>query len=140
MSAADVAESVLVAGATAFLAWTGVRAGLHDGVVAGLILVGVILLALQWRVCQRHRSQPARCLRAAADGSLWLHTVGQPACRATVGRGTRLLGPSVFLDLHVACPGSPQRIQRWISPFDAPEHVLRQWCVVLPRSGRVACT
>ena len=46
--------------------------------------------------------QPARRLVACADGSLWLHTEGSAPCRMAIGIGTRLVGPSVFLDLGVA--------------------------------------
>src|SRR5512133_2628536 len=83
VTAADLAAALLVAGATVFVAWTGARAGLHDGFVLGLLVMGSMVLALQARACQRQRRLPARSLHAAADGGLWLHTVGQPACRAT---------------------------------------------------------
>jgi hypothetical protein len=57
-----------------------------------------------------------------------------------VERGTRLLGPSVFLDLRVDWAQAPGRLQCWITPFDAPGRVMRQWSVVLPLFGRAACT
>jgi hypothetical protein len=131
---------VLTAAAAACLAWTGARAGFSDGLLAATLVAGGAGVAAQMACWCRRRRQPARRLHAAPDGTLWLQTAGQPDRRVTLGRATRLLGPSVYLDLHAVSPEPAWRSRRWISPFDAPEYVLRQWSVVLPRSGRVACT
>ncbi len=60
--------------------------------------------------------QPARRLVARADGSLWLHAAGQAPCRMAVGVGTRLLGPSVFLDLLAASNPAGRPLRTWLTP------------------------
>ena len=123
-----------------FVGWACARAGAGPWLVAAVVLAGGLdgmRRLLAWR---RARGMPRRRLDVRGDGTLWLSTPGAPACRVLVGRGTRLLGPSVFLDLHAASPGSGSRYRYWLLPFDAPEPVLRQWSVVLPRCWRVAST
>ncbi len=68
----------------------------------------------------RSRRQPARRLVACADGSLWLHRAGQAPCRTTIGVGTRLLGPSVFLDLLADSNPAGDRFRTWLTPLDVP--------------------
>jgi hypothetical protein len=138
VTAADKACGLLVMLAAAFVAWTGLRAEAGVSLVALAVVVGVLALVSVLRGWHRARRVAARTLEAHADGSIWLHQAGQGPVAVTVGPGTRLLGPSVFLDLRVANAQSPGRVQCWISFLDAPRHVLRRWSVVLPRCGRVA--
>jgi hypothetical protein len=56
----------------------------------------------------------------------------------TVSVGTRLLGPSVFLDLLAASNPAGEPLRTWLTPLDVPTQAIRRWGVVLPRSGRVA--
>jgi hypothetical protein len=137
VTAADLAAGALVALATGFLGWAGVRSGGSLTVAMLLVLAGGSLLAIQiasWRRCLR---PPARRLLASVDGSLWLHTTGQAPRRASVGLGTRLLGPSVFLDLVVVSNPAGERLRTWLTPLDVPPQALRRWSVILPRAGRV---
>lgn len=140
VTAAGGAGGVLALLASAFLAWTGLRGGIAGGVAGTVVLAGTAYVACllgQWR---RACSAPARQLEARPDGSIWLLEAGAAPVAMAIGRGTRLLGPSVFLDLRVADPRSTARLRCWITPLDAPGHVVRQWSVVLPRGGRVART
>jgi hypothetical protein len=132
---------VLVAVATAFVVWCCLRSGVHAGFTAAAALAGGLVFASLLNGWRRARRSPARYLEARPDGSIWLRETGvAEAYAVTVERGTRLLGPSVFLDLQVAYAQAPGRLQCWITPFDAPGQVMRQWSVVLPLCGRVACT
>ena len=139
VTAADMAAGALVALATAFLAWAVVRSdGWSKTAVLLLVLAGgtmVAVLAWSWR---RSRRQPARRLVACADGSLWLHTAGHTPCRMAIGVGTRLIGPSVFLDLLVDSNPAGERFRTWLTPFDVPSPAIRRWSVVMPRCGRAA--
>lgn len=141
VTAAAKAGGMLVVLATAFVAWCCVRAEVHFGFLAATVVAGGLVLAVQLRDWQRARRSPARRLEARPDGSVWLRETGTAeAFAVTVERGTRLLGPSVFLDLRVAYAKAPGRLQCWITPLDAPAQVMRQWSVVLPLCGRAACT
>jgi hypothetical protein len=134
------AGGLLVMIATVFLAWTAVRAGAGAWVPGAVVLAGAGICACLRREWRRARGLPACRLEAWPDGSIWLRQAGAAPAAVTNGRGTRLLGPSVFLDLRVAGCGRTGRLQCWLTPFDAPQHVIRQWSVALPRGGRVART
>ncbi len=110
MTAADLAVGAMAALATAFLAWAVVRAGGSVTTSLLLLLAGGSLVAALARSWMRARGKPARRLVACADGSLWLLRAGQVPCRATVGVGTRLIGPSVFLDLLVDSTPAGERL------------------------------
>jgi hypothetical protein len=138
VTAADLAAGALVALATAFLAWAVARSGASMTAVLLLVLAGGTMVAAQARSWTRSWRQPGRRLVACADGCLWLHTAGQVPCRATVGVGARLLGPSVFLDLVVDSNRAGERFRTWLTPFDVPAPAIRRWSVVLPRCGRAA--
>ena len=137
MTAADLAAGVIVALATAFLAWAVARSG--GSMTASLLplLAGSSIVATQVRSWVRARRQPGRRLVACADGTLWLQTAGQAPSRATLSVGTRLLGPSVFLDLSAESNPAGKRFRAWLTPLDVPLQAIRRWSVVLPRSGRV---
>jgi hypothetical protein len=138
VTAAERVVGALVALATGLLAWAGIRSG--AGVTASLLVVlaGISMLALQARAWMRSTRRPARTLVARADGSLWLFTAGQAPCRMTIGVGTRLLGPSVFLDLLADSNPAGKPVRAWLTPLDTPTQEIRRWSVVLPRSGRMA--
>jgi hypothetical protein len=129
---------MLVVLATAFVAWSCHRADLHPGLPLAVLSLGGLVLARLFGEWRRARRLPVRRLEAQPDGSIWLHQAGGGPCVVTVERGTRLLGPSAFLDLRVACTQAPRRLQCWITPFDAPGHVMRQWSVLLPLGRRAA--
>lgn len=136
VTAADLAAAAIVALATAFLALAVVRSGGSITAATLLLLAGGSIVATQARSWVRSSRRPARRLVACADGSLWLHAAGQAPCRATVGAGTRLIGPSVFLDLLAASNPAGKRYRAWLTPMDVPTQAIRRWSVVLPRSGR----
>jgi hypothetical protein len=138
--AADRIAGLLVLLAGLFVAWACARAGAAAWLVAVLVLACGLDCARRLLAWRRSRGSLAHRLDFLGDGTLWLSAPGQPACRVLVGRGTRLLGPSVFLDLHAASPVLAGRYRYWLLPFDAPEQVLRLWSVVLPRCWRVAGT
>jgi hypothetical protein len=140
VTAADRIAGLLVLLAGLFVAWACARAGAGAWLVAAVVLAGGLECARQLLAWRRAGRAPRRRLDFVGDGTLWLSTPGAPPGRVLVGRGTRLLGPSVFLDLHAASPGSGGRYRYWLLPFDVPEPVLRRWSVVLPRCWRVAST
>jgi hypothetical protein len=132
---------MLVVLATAFTAWCCIRAEVHPGFTAAAVFAGALVVASLLSGWRRARRSPVRRLEARPDGSIWLREDGAAEpCAVSVERGTRLLGPSVFLDLRVAYAQAPGRLRCWITPLDAPGRVMRQWSVVLPLCGRVACT
>jgi hypothetical protein len=132
---------VLVTLAAGALAWRSVRL-LGGSPVAALpwALGALVWLAVQVRSWTRAARLPARQLVACADGSLWLRAADDAPCPVTIGAGTRLIGPSVFLHLLVASNPSAKPLRTWLTPFDVPTPAIRRWSVLLPRSGRVACS
>ncbi len=128
---------LLVALAAGLLAWRGVRLGGSMTSSLPWALAGCAIVTAQVQVWARAMRQPVRHLVACADGSLWLHEEGRAPCRMAIGVGTRLVGPSVFLDLGVASNRSAKRLRTWLTPFDVPTQAIRRWSVLLPRSGRV---
>lgn len=104
--------------------------------VAVAILAGVALAALQLARIRRAQRSPPAWLEHRPDGSLWLAEGAATAVPVVLGAATRLVGPSVFLDLR--CAGRrPRRL--WLTRPDIPAAALRRWSVVLPRTGRAAC-
>jgi hypothetical protein len=141
ITAADLITAVLVPLAALFLTWACARAGVAGWVVVAAALMGGWACVHTVLALRRAGCLPVRRLDISSDGTVTLTDQGGQTPRVvTVQPGTRLLGPSVFLDLRTSSPGAKVRLRYWISPFDAPARVLRQWSVVLPRCGRVACT
>jgi len=140
VTAADLAVGAMVALATGLSGWASVRAGWPVAASLLLVLAGGSLLAIQARSWLRSLRRPARRLVPCGDGSLWLHTAGQAPCRATLRLGTRLIGPSVFLDLTTESNPAGQRLRTWLTPFDVPQPSLRRWSVALTRAGKVVCS
>jgi hypothetical protein len=140
VTAADWIAGVTVMLATGLLVWAGVRSGRPLAACLPFGLPGGALLVLQARSWLRSLGRPGRRLLARGDGSLWLHTVGQVPRRATLGPGTRLIGPSVFLDLLAESNPAGERLRTWLTPLDVPPPVLRRWRVVLARSVPAVCS
>ncbi len=128
---------VLVPLAAAYAAWALVVQG-HGG-LAMLVLAGAALGCGLHLVRRRSVRHGAMWLRLGTDGALYLLAGDAPAAMATLGPGTRRLGPSVFLDLRVASAGGCRRVCRWLTPFDVAAADLRRWIVVLPHCRGVAC-
>lgn len=133
---ADRLADVLAVMAACLLAWACARAG-HA--VAGLAVAVLAAAAAVVRV-GRGRRTPPRTIRIAVgpQGQLWVAHAGQPPRRMYVGRDSRTLGPSVYIDLRAETPGPGARVRRWLTPLDVPGAALRQLSVVLPRCGRPA--
>ena len=138
MTAADRSVGLLVALAAGFLAWRVFRLGGSTTAWLPWLLAGAVILTVQIRAWRRASGQAARRLVACADGSLWLHIAGRNPSRVAIGAGTRLVGPSVFLDLEVACNLPGKRLRAWLTPLDVPTQAIRRWSIILPRSGRVS--
>ena len=128
---------VLVPLAAAYAAW-GLDVQGHGG-LAILVLTGTALGIGLYFVGRRSVHPGVMRLRLGTDGTLSLQTGSAPAAVATLGPGTRRLGPSVFLDLRVASSGGCRRVCCWLTPFDVAAADLRRWIVVLPHCGGVAC-
>jgi hypothetical protein len=131
---ADRLADVLACLAACLLAWSCARQGQWTAAIAVAVLSAAAAVA--WTV--RGRQAPPRTIRidAGAPGELWVTRVGQAPRRMYVGRNTRRIGPSVFLDLRADDPGPDARLRRWLTPLDVRAAALRQWSVVLPRCGR----
>jgi len=134
LTAAERTARVVLALAVVFVAWACARQG--QSAMAALASVGGGLLAVGQTVVRlRTRRGQVRRLEARADGSIWLHGFGRAACPMAAGPGTRLLGPSVFLDLRPVLPGSTARLRLWITPLDVPRDALRRLGIVLAGRG-----
>jgi hypothetical protein len=109
----------------------------QDGLALAVLVAGTLAGIAQAHAWARARRQPRWELAAGSDGLLWLR---RDAFRAQVrvGPATRLLGPSVFLDVTFATPTKTVRCRRWITPPDAPAAALRRWTVLLPSAGSLA--
>jgi hypothetical protein len=102
--------------------------------LAGGLLAG--LTALRWTRSSRRAGRWT--LQYRTDAGLCVAVAGRGAWPAQLGPRTRVLGPSVFLDLRFAAGGPSGAYRRWLTPLDVPAPVLRRWTVVLPWAGRVA--
>jgi hypothetical protein len=139
VTAADRLAAGLTTVATGYAA--AMLAGRGQLALAGVVvLAGALATARQVIHWDRSRRGPTLRLERAADGALQVRAGAAPAVPATLGRGTRRVGPSVFLEVRFASGGRSTLYRRWLTPLDVPATLLRRWCVVLPRSGRVACS
>jgi len=107
---------------------------------AALVVACAGVLAATHLTWTRSRRSPAWRLERCPDGSLQVRTGGGGAVPAVLGHGTRRVGTSVFLDLRFAIGGRTAGYRRWLTSWDVPVQVLRRWTVVLPSSGRAACS
>lgn len=137
VTVADRAACALVVAAGAFVAAESTRRGMPAAAaVAGLLAFATAWLQWRrWTVSSRNSPAVLHCL---ADGRLQVRGAGPSPIAATLGPRTRLLGPSVFLDVHYAISGRVLRYRKWLTPWDLPAGALRRWAVVLPACGRVA--
>jgi hypothetical protein len=127
--------SVLLAGfAGVFGGWVLARHGF--GLLAAT--APLVALAVSARVWTQSRLRAGPRLERRADGTLSVCGAGETAIPALLGRRTRRLGPSVFLEVGFVRNGRRTRYVRWLTPFDVPANTLRRWTVVLPCSGRAA--
>jgi hypothetical protein len=94
--------------------------------VAGL--VAIVIQVLHWN---RSRTAPRRWLETTPGGALMLRHADGVASPARLRPATRILGPSVFVDLECGISAAYPRIRRWITPLDVPHDVLRRWSIVL---------
>jgi len=138
VTAADRTVGLLVALAAGYLAWCVFRLGGSATAWLSCLLAGAVIVTVQVRGWRRAGGQATRRLVACADGSLWLNIAGRGPSRLAIGAGTRLVGPSVFLDLEVACNLPGKRLRAWLTPLDVPTQAIRRWSIILPRSGRVS--
>jgi hypothetical protein len=129
---------VLVPLAAAYAVWTLHVQG-HDGLAMLVVLAGAALGCGRHLVLRRSARPGSMWLRLGSNGALYLLSGDAPAAVATLGPGTRRLGPTVFLDLRVASAGGCRRVCRWLTPFDVAAADLRRWFVVLPHCRGVAC-
>jgi hypothetical protein len=137
VTVADRMAAGLVLLAGLFAAWACLRVGaaglaLLAGATAGAVAARQ---AIPWTVSRR---PPPLLLERLADGRLQVrYGTGLPV-PLVIGPRTRLLGPSVFLDLAYASTTQTVRCRRWITPLDAPAQALRRWTVLLPGVGSLA--
>jgi hypothetical protein len=134
--AAQAIAAALALAAGAFAAWVMQRHGLYSVALAALA-AGTLAGSVQARSWARARRQPRWELAGGVDGQLWLRRDVMRA-RVRVGPATRVLGPSVFLDLHATDPAQRLRYRRWLTPLDLAPDALRRLTLVLPEGGRGA--
>lgn len=130
MAAQAVAAGLLVV-AGLFAGWVLQRHGLALAAGAA-VLTGTMAGILQARAWWRARRGPGTRLVRTIDGSLWLER-DKSRLAVVAGPGSRVLGPSVFLDLR----GTDTQVRHrcWLTPLDLPPGALRRLTLVLPRSG-----
>jgi uncharacterized membrane protein YphA (DoxX/SURF4 family) len=128
---------ILVLLAGSFVAWTLLAQGQDD--LAALVAAATTLGYCLQLVRQRAARPGSMRLCLGADGALSLLAGNTLPAAATLGPGTRRLGPSVFLDLRVATAGGCRRVSLWLTPCDVATADLRRWMVVLPHCRSVAC-
>lgn len=134
VTVADSLAAVLVLFAGCFAAWGFARQGTVG--LAGLALAAACVAATQQAVAwTRSERQPPWRLERLADGRLQARRGAHAPVLAVINLQTRLLGPSVFLDLTFATGDNGQRYRGWITPFDAPAQALRHWFVFLASGG-----
>lgn len=137
MTFADRLAAGIVLLAGAFLAWACARAGAVGlAVLAGAAAAGLAARqAISWT---QSKVGPRLVLQRLADGRLQATLGGGPPAPLALGPWTRLLGPSVFLDVAFATATKTVRCRRWITPRDVPVASLRRWTVLLPSAGSLA--
>ena len=139
VTVADRAACLLTLAAGAFAAARCATAG-QAWLALACTVAALATVGSQVRGWTRSRSAPATVLERDALGNLHLHVGRLPPVAVALGPSSRILGPSVFLDLHFVVAGRRWRHRRWLLQYDVPADVLRRWTVVLPRSGREACS
>jgi hypothetical protein len=139
ITAADRLAAALVAMAGAFVALQCVVHGAWPAMGAVLV-VTVIVLIMQASLWTRSRRRGPAVLERDARGNLWWEERAKARLPVRLGPGTRVLGPSLLLEIEPAEPGGVGRRRAWLTTLDLPAEALRRWTVVLPTSGREACS
>ena len=139
VTAVDRISAGLVLAAAALVAWACARRGLAaPALLAGGSGVGLVAVqAFSWT---RSKLRGPLVLRRCDDGSLQVQRTDGDTRPVRVGPGSRLLGPSLVLDIEFPAQGRIERCRRWLTPLDVPRETLRRWSVVLPRAGHVAAS
>ena len=134
VTVADRLAAALVLLAGLFAAWALARQGTVGLAALALGAAGVVAAqqAFSWT---RSKRQAPWLLQRLADGRLQVRRGTGAPLPVAIGARTRLLGPSVFLDLDFATGGTREGCRCWITPFDAPAQALRRWAVLLPSAG-----
>jgi hypothetical protein len=130
VTAADRAASMLVGLAAGFGAYAALRQGWNAGAAAvcAAELVVIVIQVLHWN---RSRRSPRRWLETAPGGAITLRHAGGPALPAHLRPATRILGPSVYIDIDCGVSAVYPRTRCWITPLDVPRDMLRRWSIVL---------
>jgi hypothetical protein len=139
VTVAERAACLLTLAAGAFAAALCAKAG-QAGLALSCVVVALAAAVAQVRGWTQSRSGAATVLESDPLGNLQLRFDRLAPVAVTLGPSTRILGPSVFLDLHFVIAGRRRRHRRWLLQYDVPADVLRRWTVFLPRCGRVACS
>jgi len=134
---ADRAGCVLVAAAGVVAATQWATVG-RPGLALVIVVAALALAACQAISWTQSRAMARTVLEHDSKGTLRLSVGGRAATDVVLGPSTRVLGPSVFLDLCYALDGRRRRCLRWLLPCDVPSDVLRRWTVVLPSAACVA--
>jgi len=137
VTVADRLAAGLVLLAGLFAAWACARAGAAGLAVLACVTAGAVALkqAIDWTGSRR---QPPLVIERLPDGRLQVRQGAAMPVPLLIGMRTRLLGPSVFLDLTFASTRQTVRCRRWITPCDVPAQALRRWTVLLPSAGSLA--
>jgi hypothetical protein len=139
ITAADRLAAALVALAGAFVA---LQCAVHGALLemGAALACTVIVLIAQASLWTRSRRRGPAVLERDARGNLWWEEHAKARVPARLGPGTRVLGRSLLLDIEPADPGGFERRRAWLTTLDQPAEALRRWTVVLPTSGREACS
>jgi hypothetical protein len=130
---------IVVAAAAEFGAYASPRQD-DTGIATLWLAAGLLAVATQALVWRRRSRRPQRWLEFALDGALQLREAGRIPLPVQPGANTRLLGPSVLVDLDPGVSSHGSRIRCWLTPLDLPRADLRRLTIVLLASGRVART
>jgi hypothetical protein len=135
VTAADRAAMMLVGLAAGFGAYAALRQGWNAG-AAAMFAAGLVAIVIQVGHWNRSRAAPRRWLETASGGAIMLRCADGSASPVRLRPGTRILGPSVFIDLVCGVSVGHPCIRRWITPLDVPRDVLRRWSIVLLAAGQ----
>jgi len=135
VTAADRASLMLVGLAAGFGAYAALRLEWYAG-AAAMVAAGSTAVIIQVLYWNRSRMAPRRWLETSPGSALMLRHGDGAALPVRLRAATRLLGPSVFIDLDCGVSAAYPRIRRWLTPLDVPGDVLRRWSIVLLAAGQ----
>jgi hypothetical protein len=139
ITAADRLAAALVALAGAFVALQCAVHGAWPAAGAALAVTSLVLI-MQGTFWTRSRRRGPAVLERDAGGHLWWQERAGARVPVRLGPGTRVLGRSLLLEIEPVEPRQFGRRRAWLTPLDLPAEALRRWTVVLPASGREACS